>query len=713
MKYYIPTSSLNFNNILSTESISPKAFYAERDFGYWRWQSIPENGLDGAVTLYAEPHSFVRPQSDQEDHPMLVEIEADEAFPELEEGAFYSQHTIYLNPWETRIIFFTEQDRRVALSLSDSSLETKMLRLYLGRIEVRTFVEAYQQLMAKPNIEVNRSEIEKDKRINRMKGLLYGYYIGANMSVSSEWLEKRNILAEIQDIFSAIVSSADKKPSGHQSQRLDVLYEGLMKYNPELQEFPKLIEGSVEPKPGHTLMDIVIKLLNSFMERFGIKIPKLDYAGLTERLRDDDKEENTSVRWIKSKLAKHQALVKQHTQRLDPQAEELVIVDNRCAEIKAAEVKGNETQGKLYKAWVNDILTKDEYNGNVSTFKKKLATDLTYKAKEVLGDEWANSPERSFLNDLRRCIAGEPFTHLWKNGILSSIAALLLKGDDWGGMLRFMQGKGMTDYRLAFSFYGVLNGFANLTRDFTDILLNEERQYVADVYREFCGQLLGATIPQQCVILESEVTEQMGNIMEGASTKERVHEIMQNHPRVKNLEKDQKVIDKAFTELGDNCDPQIFINRIAPKVSSKKKGLFPHLVKELGVVYKTPTKGNQAKKESTAKAKQTSLFEKSILEDKKWWQKTANMIKDEEAKKQYLDDVEWFVGNHQPQYNNKKKDLVPGHYKDRDKSNRPVVDRFQKYLENKHSSKQTWLVSRYQNIPIEEIIRYLREEYAN
>jgi len=30
--FYIPTSTLNFTNILSSESISPKVFYEQRDF---------------------------------------------------------------------------------------------------------------------------------------------------------------------------------------------------------------------------------------------------------------------------------------------------------------------------------------------------------------------------------------------------------------------------------------------------------------------------------------------------------------------------------------------------------------------------------------------------------------------------------------------------------------------------------------------------------
>lgn len=81
MKLYIPTTSLNFNNILSTESISPKGFYASRGFGYSRWFSIPENNLDGAILLYEYPAVFTRPKSDLEDHPLLIEIETDEDFP--------------------------------------------------------------------------------------------------------------------------------------------------------------------------------------------------------------------------------------------------------------------------------------------------------------------------------------------------------------------------------------------------------------------------------------------------------------------------------------------------------------------------------------------------------------------------------------------------------------------------------------------------------
>jgi len=135
-KFYIPTSTFNFNNILSSESISPKAFYKQRGFGFSRWLSVPENGNDNVIMLYDKPFAFERPASEVEDHPLLVEIQTDEEFATVGEGMFYCDHTIYLSPWHARFIFFTEQDRNVALSLSDAGLETKMLKLYHKKLSV-------------------------------------------------------------------------------------------------------------------------------------------------------------------------------------------------------------------------------------------------------------------------------------------------------------------------------------------------------------------------------------------------------------------------------------------------------------------------------------------------------------------------------------------------------------------------------------------------
>ena len=51
-KLYIPTSTLNFNNIMSSESISPVSFYDKRKYGYKRFEKVEPNNFDNIIILY-------------------------------------------------------------------------------------------------------------------------------------------------------------------------------------------------------------------------------------------------------------------------------------------------------------------------------------------------------------------------------------------------------------------------------------------------------------------------------------------------------------------------------------------------------------------------------------------------------------------------------------------------------------------------------------
>ena len=479
MKLYIPTTSLNFNNILSTESISPKGFYASRGFGYSRWFSIPENDLDGAILLYESPAKLVRPKSDLEDHPLLIEIDTDEDYPVAKKGVRYSKHSIYLNPWNTKFIFQSEKDKTVAYSLSDSSLETKMLRLYNNKIIVASVRGSFPTMEGITiDFTMEDSCIEKDRQINKIKGLLYGYYIGACLSSSKDDIEQINILKEIQNIFAAVASSVERIPSNVQKERLGVLFTSYAKKEPLYQELLAEI-GNVD-KTNHVL---------EILQKYGIKIALLDWKKIVNELQYDSEGSNHAISWIKSEINKLRKKMASCNILLSPDAEEIITSNGKIS--KVSSIVNNE-ENQLYISWVNNVLI--NYNGKVSSNRAELADVITKSAIDTLGDNWANSSIRIFLNQLRRHVRGEEFTQHWNNGVLSSIAAVISKGDDWENLLNFMQSKGMTDYRIAFSFYGILNGFANLTRDFTDILLNQKSAYVAEIYREFYGLLHGITI---------------------------------------------------------------------------------------------------------------------------------------------------------------------------------------------------------------------------
>ena len=565
MKYYIPTSSLNFNNILSTESISPKSFYERRGFGYSRWFPVEENSIEYLTLLYDTPHVFERPKSDMEDHPMLIEIDVDDEFSKLADGVFYTERTIYLNPWQTKFIFFSEKDKTTTLSLSDSSLETKLVRLYQRKIYVHQFEGTYSiaQKDSIPPIGDIDGLVEEDYVINKMKGLLYGYYIGANLSSTKENVQKLDALREIQNIFSSVLSSYDKTPSSAQRLRLNELFDYLDSQQP--------IYSDLEKEFGNRQ---TVDRIFAIFKRYGYVFTSIDRAKLIHGLQEDG-DNNQSMTWINREIAHTKSLMESSKVKLDPDDAEIIVSSkDKVAVPKTIE---DNLMANLFVCWVNEVLCAKSFNGKINSIKELLSDEITKSAKNVIGSDWEDSPIRTYLNQLRRHVRGEEFNQSWDNGVLSSMSAVLIKGDEWEQLLNFMQSKGMYDYRIAFALYGVLNGFANMTRDFTDLLLTTESSYLSKVYREMYGQLLEKSIPKTTNISSTIETKKT----EKAIFEEETQTIIVQNPEGKKLKdwqteirvfaasvikkNKQKLLDSledAFTQNGDNQDYFVFITML-------------------------------------------------------------------------------------------------------------------------------------------------------
>lgn len=549
MKYYIPTTTLNFNNILSSESVSPYIFLQKRGFGYSRWFVIPENEQSNCIVLYDSLSYLERGDSELEDHPMIIEINTNEIFREVEKGVYISDRTIYLNPWNTRFIFFKEQDKKVALSLSDSSLETKMIRLYQKGFEIRFAEKPYSCLKNEVLGNSNNSEIEHDRIINRLKGLMYGYYIGALLSSDKSTVEYYNTLKDLQNIFAAILSNPRREPSIEQEQKVNSLTSSLLFYNPIFREIENLVKDRV------TTVEIV-KILN----RHGYLISNLNPNTFFKALREDIPENNSALQWISEELKRIKAISKTNRERLSPDASEIVVVDNKLSSI-AETVILDKVENNLFVELINHTLTDSSISGKISSQRAELADNLTSKARDVLGAKWETSPIRTFLNQLRKHIRGDEFNQKWNNGVLSSLAAVILKGDDWEVLLDFMKRKGMTDYRLAYAFYGLFNGFANLTRDFTDILLNCDSSYVAAVYKEFHGSIHGEKIEVTYPTIEQDRSNPTNAIPVVKSYKDRIWNFYISN--VRKRKKNQTQLDEelkcALERIGDSEDGYVFV----------------------------------------------------------------------------------------------------------------------------------------------------------
>lgn len=526
MKLYIPTSTLNFNNILSTESLSPQAFYGERGFGYRRWTPVPENEMANAVTLYERPFRFARPASDVEDHPMWVEVETDDEFAPVADGVHLADRTLYLSPWRTRFLFLTEADRRTTWSLAQQSAETKLTPLYAQRMEVRTDLDANPPAaFPKDDVPLNAEAIDRDRRLNRMKGLLYGYYLGALLSEPPAVANRRRQLHAISNDFYALWSTSALNQKGTKA------------LHPETQEmFDHLWKKKLN------LPDV----FNAWWED---EWERLDLRAATER------------------------------RLLPTKNEEIVVADGRLAKI-APTVLPNERENKLFLTWANEVLTCLEYAGEPSTFRATLSDVLTAAARDLLGTEWEASPIRAQLNALRRLVRNEENNFRWTDALTTAAAAVLLWGNDWEHLRTNLRERGTTDFRLALTLYGELTGFANLTRDLTDHLFElSDRTYVADVYKEIYGQLHGTAAdlpnaalknpiaapgnPDTTFILAPPASQANLTAEDFAKHVLDFWESIKTQRKIRDKAKMEAGLHKALEAMAGNDDPKHFLDLLA------------------------------------------------------------------------------------------------------------------------------------------------------
>lgn len=228
MKYYIPTSTSNFNCLLADESISPCGFYQKRSFGYRSFVKVPLNDNEAHLPLFVSCPVFELPD-DTPGFPLVLEIDGsliNES--ELRQGScegsaiFYTDKTLYFNPFNVRFIFRNQRERIETANAAQRSIETKLLSWYqesfasIDSIAERTDSKfsSLEDFKDSSREEIKRELLSSDARKNRIKGILWGYTIGANLSrKESAYADLRKHLEEMRSALSAQVGgtkSADK-----------------------------------------------------------------------------------------------------------------------------------------------------------------------------------------------------------------------------------------------------------------------------------------------------------------------------------------------------------------------------------------------------------------------------------------------------------------------------------------------------------------------
>ena len=341
----------------------------------------------------------------------------------------------------------------------------------------------------------------------------------------------------------------------------------------------------------------------------------------------------------KSQLKLHEEKVRV---RLSASSEEIIITDLILSKI------ANLTQQEedLVKVWTNDILSKSEYIGHIGTYKEELSDEITLTTRERLQSDWENSSIRQQLNAMRKYIRGQEVDFVWGNDIVSAMTAVLAKSNDWEQLYSFMKSKFVSDYRMAFAFYGELIGFANLTRDFTDYLLaSSDRNYVADVYKEFMGQLLGIepviNIPSKeepsSIIKDTERKDCAILNEESSKVDDEFEHMMNSINRVcKSASIDKRLYEKYYKEHGLT---DAFFSAIKnDKHFGRGKGVQKTVVKELGRMLKASKSKGQTVRKQSVNEQQAILFDIDIIHQMRCFASLSEV-----AKKRLLDNWNYTV----------------------------------------------------------------------
>ena len=598
MKLYIPTCTLNFNNILSSESISPLGFYARRGFGNKRFYPVCANNKEQVIILYSKYPRFEIEENDLENYPMVIEIETDDYKDGFFEKAkehdgvetYLCYHTINLNPFHCRIYFNSYQERQGVLSKAEQSLENKFYKLYAPNIDVKPkekkkFFGVAKDLFTQSdkddflwnlsyvNFKIKNEPIDvsRDVLLDRIKGFIYCYLIGANSSVSNEVGKLKALSRKLRNTLSAVVNSPDKRPTQAQD---DAILNGIREFNEiysSIDEDTIWNKNLLELKLSDNPQGLSTKDAKNLLHYWGVydafcnKLPLrrvydanelwscLEYVSPETFSRVIDNM-NSAIRKLEAK---------DNAQREKYAIEELLNVDDNLS----LHILDTSYQSSFYKnlicsQFMAEYKSVMEENGVEEPLAQAYNGGMILR--NMLGDKWDSNPASAYVGALLNHFQENSAFDLFaiENDVLSSFAAFCQKGDNIDRLVEYLVQVGFCNYKLAYGIYGATRGFTSLPKTFTSVLINGNKDYyqsfASNVWRMLNGiEIKDAVLPKASnntsVIVESQlgskIIENQNNVESKVVKQQKVVEAVNKAVKLENIVQSPKAFMYIFSSF--------------------------------------------------------------------------------------------------------------------------------------------------------------------
>lgn len=466
MKYYIPISSLNLDNILQSECILPMTHYAQRCSGYKTFERLEEFRLFDSIILFKYPIQFHINETGRYNYPVLVEFEDDKQAYDLKEvqtDVYLCNHRLNLTPTNCRIYFFSDSAYKLTLINTQSNKAVKYFKEY------KVYSTASMlDLKRMPNLDnIVPVEIAKfdDSVLDKQKGLLYAFLLGNRMSVNKNLARQLKLTQELYNILTNLISSPSSITAlGEKMETLlnDYRTIDVVERN-NYDEFQTRLKSELGR----------FYFLKEPLKKFLIKVNCWDMVfkslckqwGCTFLPAASDLGNGRDLALLRNEIeSRTSSAVSEYSKSMPkPNLDGLRIIGDYI------EFSGAVLVNIVIKYIISNTITPDKLSANKMGFYMNVMKDIVAYLRADIGEEnWNGSKEQAYVNGLYAFI-NDPAIPFDINSIdnleLKSIAVFILRGQSFKECVAYLRMNEIEDCRYVLALWGCLCGYMELSKD--------------------------------------------------------------------------------------------------------------------------------------------------------------------------------------------------------------------------------------------------------
>lgn len=512
--YYIPVNSLNFNNILSSESISPLSFYEKRGYGFKRFERISANPFPYSILAYNKVTTLDAPKSDRDEFAIYVAIPKSYFINNNKEISvgdltiLQTDATIYLNWKECFFIVPSEIDKRKLIGATKRSLEIKHSDLYLKNVfaidDYRFDIVSWDEKLIESIRDyknVNQEQILVDQKINKIKGFIYGYVAGKLKEQPDEIAVGKRYFQDFINSYSVLMNELSVLANERKSYKKIDTKRTASEFNhlKDVKERISFLFGENEQ----------IELDNFFKTSFGINSDQIElfktlnykktnnsiYSIVSRFLKDKNKElygiddllsvliangerfisnpSSNSYKSLEETFNTYRMLISSKISDYQKDASLSVTFegipftvekDFSVKKIEFTELSNDENNN--YNSIINDLLSRLELSTTDEIAQQRL--DIIQNiAQELKRNKTASPDDMEYLRRLYKSLktVGVGFKiEESSNLALQTLSCFLSRYSEMDKLQDYMEKNKYKNYGLAYGLWGAAYGYANISK---------------------------------------------------------------------------------------------------------------------------------------------------------------------------------------------------------------------------------------------------------